>query len=216
MAARTSPAYHGCPNPAKISPAFNGGQGLAFQRRNPPGIVGGCAEWKLAAARLSPNHAFYGAMLIMLSTLLQLGKRLLISLALIGTMAVSGCILPLPGTQVPAARSRWKIDPRQLVATGGPVNPTEAREKVHAAIGVPRDYFGFKAPPEVETYYFYTRAGSFFFLGPNPEGGLVGFNKRFICYTLKIAYDANDLFKARELTSFEVLDSHKAAKGKYE
>ena len=128
----------------------------------------------------------------------------------------SGCIVPLPGNEVPAGQSQWKVDPRRLVVRSGPVNPGTTRANVHAAIGVPSGDPGAKARPDVEQYYFYNRAGSFFFLGPNPEGGLIGINKRFIHYTLKIVYDANDVVASRELTSFEVLDSHQAASGKYE
>jgi len=132
--------------------------------------------------------------------------------AVVLSMSLSGCIvLPLPGKQVPAATSDYKVDPRALCAPNGPVKVGATRDAVHSAIGEKTD-----AHRATEMYWFYMRAGSFFWLGANSEGGLIGVNKRFVRYELTVDYDSADRVVAHKMKSSQVLDSHTSAGGKYE
>ena len=129
---------------------------------------------------------------------------------------MTGCVmLPMPDRQVPAARSAIRVDPRRLCAASGPVHLGATREEVHRALGLGVDESA-EPPAAEELYWFYMRAGSFLFIGANPEGGFVGVNKRYVMYDLKILFDDSDRVTSIRMTHMEVLDPHEPARGPYE
>lgn len=85
---------------------------------------------------------------------------------------------------------RWK----QLCGSPeAPIKPGASRNDVRAHLKGER-YSGILGG-RVETYKKQFPFGSDFWMGPNPEGGLIGTKPRYVEYLLKIEYDEAGLVK---------------------
>ena len=129
-------------------------------------------------------------------------------------LAVSGCIIPLADSQVPVRSTTNRVvDPRPLCGDDGPIHVGATRDAVHSAVGVGDYYFGSIADAHKpdESYFFKLRAGSFLWLSPNPEGGFLGINKRYIDYDLTVEYGPDERVRMFRMTTMEALDPHESA-----
>ena len=96
-------------------------------------------------------------------------------------------------------------------APGRPIRPGVARAEVRELLrGVPHDpawRFGDDDNTLSREAYFFRNEARFFFLAPNPEGGLIGLLPRSVEYSLFVDYDAAGrvrhctLLKTRDVTS---------------
>jgi len=132
----------------------------------------------------------------------------------VSCLMASGCIIPLADRQVPVySTTNSVVDPRPLCGNDRPIHVGAARDAVHTAVGVDDCYFGSVADAHkpTEWYAFKLRAGSFFWLAPNPEGGIIGINKRYMNYELTVEYDHDERVRTFRLTTQQALDPHESA-----